>query len=295
MHFKKLRILAVFILLHNFLNGMETPQPMEVSTRLTTFEDLPLELQIHITQFITAPTPKEATRTLKAFLLTSGKTARFLSDESLTQSWLLKSQKQFNRSMLELARLMRSNASKKIAQSIEREAEKSLFEYTNIKDLSYAEFVFKNRNDLDVIPSLLYYVYSNHIIQYQVIYRSLYNDHISRLKLWIQSDILNHRRNLEYLWYCILFKAEVSKADVDTAKLLIDTGYNVNILVPYGDNQQQVKKLPSTLLDFVTDRLQLFKEGGISSKNEIINYSQILRMLYSAGAKSNYELQHRKS
>ena len=264
-----------------------------------TLANLPKELHTYILQFINAPTLEDAIQKIKAYLLTSKKTAAYLRDESFTRSLLLELQKRFHRSMLEIANLMKSVASKKIAEDLKQEAEKSWKEYLDAKAREgYAKFIFETRKDVDIIPSLLYYNYSrpNQIDIVMVDFAGHYGGlTVQNLKFLIESGLLNHGYNLHNLWLLIVTLPDDQKY-VDLAKLLIDAGYNVNIIVNGSHLRyyhQNVDRLPPTLLDFVISKINDYTDRlGTRSHSMIANLNKILRMLIKAGAKSSYELQN---
>lgn len=269
-----------------------------------TFENLPIEIKIHFARLIDTPTIKETLQKVKAYLSANKELRRFYNDESFINSLLLELQKRFHISVLELARMLASPISKKIAQELIQEGEKSWQAYVsqNREDFSFAEFIFNTRKDMQNIPSLLYYVYSNPLYFERAcalwnpetfIYWTVISDTTNKnLKLWIESGIPNQGQHAKNLWKGILLAVENPKS-VSDAQMLIDAGY-INIIMDSSNmhfTTPNVTRLNPSVRDYVIYRINLTMDQlGINGSQTIINLNLILRMLIKAGAKSSYEL-----
>lgn len=305
------------------ISAMEPPLPkrvleqkerIESTKKLRTpvesksnFENLPSELKMHIAHFIDAPTIQEALQKVKAYLTANRELRAFYNDELFIKNLLLELQKRFHISLLELTRMLASPISKKIAQDLIQEGEKSWRVYVdqNRHDFSYAEFIFKTQKDAQNIPSLLYYVYSNPAYFERAcalwtpesfIYWTVIPDTTNKnLKYWIESGILNQGQHAKNLWKSILSIGTLEKPQsVTDAQMLIDAGY-INIILDSSDihfTTQNVSRLKPSIYDRVINLTNLYMDQmGTKSQQEIINLNLILRMLIKAGAKSSYELQ----
>lgn len=270
--------------------------------------DLPIELQLHTAFFIKEPTIEQTVKKIKAYLLTNRQKAAFLADEAFMKNLLLHLQERDHHSVLECATHMASIASKKMAHHLRQEGQKCLQEFLLSKEhkQTYPIFVFKKHSDAHLIPSLLYSVLSNNHNLEQALnnhnesclitycYQSA-NNILHITNMWIASGLLTNRKNLANLWNHVVLEAGTDPSSMVIARTLINAGYSINCTL---DNDgclwqtESVKRLPPTLLDYIMQRIYLFHDqAGVNRIEAIANLHRLLRMVVTAGGKSNYELQ----